>query len=323
MSDPIGEAALAALRGELVVLPTDTVYGIGTRPDDHEATARLFDAKGRPRDLELPVLVPTAAAAREIAELDVRAEALASRFWPGPLTLVLRRAGSSRDWDLGGDPATIGVRVPHHPLALAVLARTGPLAVTSANRSGEPTPSSCEGVVERVRRRRRRVPVRRGATGSGRLDGRRPCARSSEHPTGGRGVRGRGARRGRVGPSAWGRADRRVNSRLAWPPSWSFAPATCAGHPSPRRSFGPRWITGSARGRRRSPRQGPRGGKTPRRARARSRPPPSSGSTSGGIAGGTWRSSTCERRGSSWPWPPSTGRSSRLSCRAPGTGRSH
>jgi len=148
VSDPIEEAALAALGGELVVLPTDTVYGIGTRPDDPAATARLFDAKGRPRDLELPVLVPTAAAAREIAELDARAEALAARFWAGPLTLVLRRTGSSRAWDLGGDPVTIGVRVPYHPLALAVLARTGPLAVTSANRSGEPSPASCEGVVD-------------------------------------------------------------------------------------------------------------------------------------------------------------------------------
>jgi tRNA threonylcarbamoyl adenosine modification protein (Sua5/YciO/YrdC/YwlC family) len=148
VSDPVEEAALAALGGELVVLPTDTVYGIGTRPDVPEATARLFDAKGRARDLELPVLVPTASAAREIAHLDPRAEALAARFWAGPLTLVLRRTGSSRGWELGGDPATIGVRVPRHPLALAVLARTGPLAVTSANRSGEPTPASCDGVVD-------------------------------------------------------------------------------------------------------------------------------------------------------------------------------
>ena len=148
MSDPIEEAALAALGGELVVLPTDTVYGIGTRPDDPAATSRLFDAKGRPRDLELPVLVPDAAAAREISEPDPRAEALATRFWAGPLTLVLPRADASRGWDLGGDPATIGVRMPHHALALAVLAITGPLAVTSANRSGEPTPPSCDGVFD-------------------------------------------------------------------------------------------------------------------------------------------------------------------------------
>ncbi len=146
MLDPIEDAARAALRGELVVLPTDTVYGVGTRPDDPAATARLFEAKGRPRDLELPVLVPSVAAARVIAEVGGRAEALVTRFWAGPLTIVLPRVGASRFWQLGGDGGTIGVRMPHHPLALAVLARTGPLAVTSANRSGRPTPSSCDDV---------------------------------------------------------------------------------------------------------------------------------------------------------------------------------
>jgi tRNA threonylcarbamoyl adenosine modification protein (Sua5/YciO/YrdC/YwlC family) len=145
---PVGDAARAALAGGLIVLPTDTVYGIGTRPDDRGATAKLFEAKGRPRDLELPVLVPSTAAAREIAAFDERAEALALRCWAGPLTLVLPRTAASRGWDLGGDPETIGVRMPHHPLALALLAETGPLAVTSANRSGEPTPTTCEGVVE-------------------------------------------------------------------------------------------------------------------------------------------------------------------------------
>lgn len=143
---PIEEAAAAALRGELVVLPTDTVYGIGTRPDDPAATARLFEAKGRPRDLELPVLVPSTGVARRIAVFDRRAEVLALRWWAGPLTLVLPRAAPSRAWELGGDAGTIGVRMPHHPLALAVLARTGPLAVTSANRSGEPTPADCDAV---------------------------------------------------------------------------------------------------------------------------------------------------------------------------------
>jgi L-threonylcarbamoyladenylate synthase len=144
--DPIEAAARAALEGSLVVLPTDTVYGIGTRPDDPAATARLFEAKGRPRELELPVLVPSKEAARRIATFDERAEALALRFWAGPLTIVLPRADAARTWDLGGDQQTIGVRMPHDPLALAVLARTGPLAVSSANRSGDPTPSTCEAV---------------------------------------------------------------------------------------------------------------------------------------------------------------------------------
>jgi tRNA threonylcarbamoyl adenosine modification protein (Sua5/YciO/YrdC/YwlC family) len=147
VTDPVQDAAEAALRGDLVVLPTDTVYGIGTRPDDPAATAKLFEAKGRPRELELPVLVPSVAVARRIGDVDRRAEVLSTRFWAGPLTIVLRRAEASRAWDLGGDPETIGVRMPHHPLALAVLARTGPLATTSANRSGEPTPSTCEGLV--------------------------------------------------------------------------------------------------------------------------------------------------------------------------------
>lgn len=149
MSDPIEEAARAALDGELIVMPTDTVYGLGTRPDDPSATARLFEAKGRPRDLELPVLVASAAAAREIADFDDASEALSGRFWPGSLTLVLPRTQRSLGWDLGGDGSTVGLRVPHHPLALALLARTGPLAVTSANRSGDPTPASCDGL-ERV-----------------------------------------------------------------------------------------------------------------------------------------------------------------------------
>ena len=141
--DPIDLAAGAALGGRLVVLPTDTVYGLGTRPDDRSATARLFEAKGRPRELALPVLVPSTEAARAIAVFDERAEGLALRFWAGPLTIVLPRTEAARGWDLGGDPATIGVRMPHHPLALAVLARTGPLAVTSANRSGAPTAATC------------------------------------------------------------------------------------------------------------------------------------------------------------------------------------
>lgn len=145
MNDPIALAADAALAGRLIVLPTDTVYGIGTRPDDSSATRALFEAKGRPRDLELPVLVATVAQARAIAAFDDRADRVAS-LWPGAVTIVLPRTAASAMWDLGGTPETIGVRVPHDPTALAVLARTGPLAVTSANRSGRATPASCEGL---------------------------------------------------------------------------------------------------------------------------------------------------------------------------------
>jgi L-threonylcarbamoyladenylate synthase len=140
---PIDETVEAVRAGRLVVLPTDTVYGIGARPDEPDATAQIFAAKGRPRDLELPVLAASLDAVRTIARVDVPATALAERFWPGALTIVLDRTDASAAWDLGGDGRTIGVRVPRHPLALAVLARTGPLAVTSANRSGEPPATDC------------------------------------------------------------------------------------------------------------------------------------------------------------------------------------
>jgi L-threonylcarbamoyladenylate synthase len=143
-SGALRDAATAARAGELIVFPTDTVYGIGTRPDDPAATARLFEAKRRPRDLEFPILVATVEAARAVAAFDERAERLAAALWPGPLTLVLSRGADAAGWDLGGDPATVGVRAPHHPLALALLADTGPLAVTSANLSGTPPAETCD-----------------------------------------------------------------------------------------------------------------------------------------------------------------------------------
>ena len=94
--------------------------------------------------MPLPVLAPSAAAAADVASFDDRAERLAAHVWPGAVTIVLRRTSRSERWDLGDDRSTIGIRVPAHPLALAVLARTGPLAMTSANRSGEPTPGGCD-----------------------------------------------------------------------------------------------------------------------------------------------------------------------------------
>src|SRR5439155_7405773 len=119
----VDEAAREALAGRLIVLPTDTVYGMGTRPDDPQATGRLFEAKRRPRDLTLPVLVASEDDASSVGVMDGRARALARRFWPGPLTLVIPRAERSREWDLGGDTGTVGLRRPRHLLALAVLER--------------------------------------------------------------------------------------------------------------------------------------------------------------------------------------------------------
>lgn len=144
--DPVADAVAAARRGDLIVFPTDTVYGLATRPDDPAATGRLFDAKNRPRDLTLPVLVSNAGQARAIARFDDRAHRLAQACWPGPLTLVLPRMPASEGWDLGGDAESIGVRVPDHPLALAVLAG-GALATTSANRSGDPPAATCAELV--------------------------------------------------------------------------------------------------------------------------------------------------------------------------------
>jgi L-threonylcarbamoyladenylate synthase len=147
--DP-GEALTAAEealdRGELVVLPTDTVYGVAAKPDLAGATGRIFDAKRRPEDLTLPVLAHSARAAEVVADVDDRARLLANRFWPGGLTMVLPRRPSARAWHLGEERETVGVRVPAHDIALAILERTGPLAVTSANLSGQPTPPDCEGV---------------------------------------------------------------------------------------------------------------------------------------------------------------------------------
>jgi L-threonylcarbamoyladenylate synthase len=143
LGGPLRDAAVSVRGGDLIVFPTDTVYGLGTRPDDRAATARVFEAKRRPRHLELPVLVATVDAARSVAVFDERAERLAGALWPGPLTLVLPRSEEASGWDLGGDPATVGVRAPHHPLALALLAETGPLAVTSANLSGSPPARTC------------------------------------------------------------------------------------------------------------------------------------------------------------------------------------
>lgn len=147
VGDPaLADAVRALGEGGLVVFPTDTVFGVGARADVPDATGRIFEAKERPRGLTLPVLAPDAVAAWSVATPSAAARRLGERFWPGPLTLVLPRTPRSLPWDLGGDPDTVGVRVPRHPTAGELLSRAGPLAVTSANRSGEPDPRDCEGV---------------------------------------------------------------------------------------------------------------------------------------------------------------------------------
>jgi L-threonylcarbamoyladenylate synthase len=144
---PIEDAADAVRRGELIVFPTDTVYGIAARPDDPSATARLFEAKRRSRGLSLPVLVANVEVAHSLARFDDRADRLCG-LWPGALTIVLPRTDVSRPWELGGDGDTIGLRAPRHPLATAVLLAAGSLATTSANRSSEPPARTCDDLHE-------------------------------------------------------------------------------------------------------------------------------------------------------------------------------
>jgi tRNA threonylcarbamoyl adenosine modification protein (Sua5/YciO/YrdC/YwlC family) len=131
----------AALRhGAVAILPTDTVYGVGALPDE---ARRVFELKRRPLEKALPVLGADVDDLRRVGELDDVALALAERAWPGPLTLVVPRAAGFTA-DLGGtDAGTVAVRVPQHPLALEVLRLTGPLAVTSANISGEAPATTC------------------------------------------------------------------------------------------------------------------------------------------------------------------------------------
>ncbi len=119
-------------------MPTDTVYGLAVDPTNPQAVATLYAVKGRPGDRPLPILVAGLAQAEELVVMSDRARGLAGRHWPGALTLVCPvRADAPAGL---GDPetGTLGVRVPDHPVCRELLAAAGPLAVTSANRSGEP-----------------------------------------------------------------------------------------------------------------------------------------------------------------------------------------
>jgi L-threonylcarbamoyladenylate synthase len=134
-------------RGGLVVLPTDTLYGVGCDPFNASAVDALFKAKGRGRELPLPVLVHTwRQAIGLVEEVTDQAQSLIAEFWPGPLTIVLREAPGI-GWDLGDSRGTVAVRMPKQDFALALIERTGPLAVTSANRSGQPAASSVDVIV--------------------------------------------------------------------------------------------------------------------------------------------------------------------------------
>ena len=142
----------ALARGELVVLPTDTVHGVAADAFSPEAVTALLAAKGRGRGTPPPVLVADPRTLDGLAtDVPPVARALAERFWPGGLTLVCR-AQPSLAWDLGDTGGTVAVRVPDHELARELLASTGPLAVSSANRHGQPAATTTAAAEEQLGR---------------------------------------------------------------------------------------------------------------------------------------------------------------------------
>src|SRR5215468_5617329 len=134
----LAEAAASLRKGDLAVIPTDTVYGLAADAFSPPAVTSLLAAKGRDRQMPPPVLVGTVRAATALVEdLNAFGKDLIDEFWPGGLTLVMR-ANRGLIWDLGDTKGTVAVRMPLHEIALELLKETGPLAVSSANRSGSP-----------------------------------------------------------------------------------------------------------------------------------------------------------------------------------------
>ena len=138
LAEGIAAAAEAVRRGEVVVLPTDTVYGVGADAFAPDAVAAVLAAKGRGREMPPPVLIPSPRTVDGLAtNVPDYARDLIQAFWPGPLTLVLQ-AQSSLMWDLGETNGTVALRMPQDDIALGLLAEVGPMVVTSANVSGQP-----------------------------------------------------------------------------------------------------------------------------------------------------------------------------------------
>ncbi|RMH72372.1 MAG: threonylcarbamoyl-AMP synthase [Actinomyces sp.] len=135
----VDEIAAVLAGGGLVVVPTDTVYGLVAAGDDAAAVARIFAAKRRPIEHRIAALVPDTSVAATLVVLGEAGRRLADAFWPGALTLVGHRTPAAAPVVVG-DEHTLGVRCPDHELVRALARRLGPLAATSANRSGTPTP---------------------------------------------------------------------------------------------------------------------------------------------------------------------------------------
>jgi L-threonylcarbamoyladenylate synthase len=133
--------------GGLVAFPTDTVYGLAANPFDANPIRRLFDVKGRDLQKAIPILLSGVGDLPRVAlQMPSMAQKLAARFWPGPMTLIIWRRKTLPS-ELGPEP-TVGVRVPDHPLALALLASAGPLAVTSANQADQPSSRTAKEVLK-------------------------------------------------------------------------------------------------------------------------------------------------------------------------------
>lgn len=146
----LADAVTAIPKYELVVFPTDTVYGVGVDAFIPPAVTSLLEAKGRGRDMPPPVLVGTVRAATALVEnFGPYGQDLIDSFWPGPLTLICR-VNRSLSWDLGDAKGTVALRMPLHPLALELLKQTGPLAVSSANRSGAPAATTAAEAEEQL-----------------------------------------------------------------------------------------------------------------------------------------------------------------------------
>ncbi len=151
MSDPEITAAVAAIRrGDLVVYPTETVYGLGANALDPEAVERVFEAKGRSREKPLSMALPELSAAAEYTRMSDRERAFCERFLPGPVTVLVERTDRVSDVLVDGR-TRVGIRVPDHGLARELARRTGPITATSANRSGEPSARRVEEIDPAIR----------------------------------------------------------------------------------------------------------------------------------------------------------------------------
>jgi L-threonylcarbamoyladenylate synthase len=145
------EAIRALAEGLLVVLPTDTVYGLGVALGAHGGLERLFAAKQRPLDKAIVLLLADHHQAEEVGELDAAAHVLAAAFWPGGLTIVVpQRPGAALPPELTGGVRTIGLRLPAHDAPRSLAAAAGPLPVSSANRSGREPAIDADGVLAQL-----------------------------------------------------------------------------------------------------------------------------------------------------------------------------